>query len=60
MCKSGGNPQNILQSMIFAKNPVAMQAMQIVSQSGGDMRTAFYDLAAKKGVDPNSVLSMLK
>lgn len=46
--------------MVSAKNPRAMQAMQLIRASGGDMRAAFYNLAAQKGVDPNSVLSMLK
>lgn len=60
MFKSGGNPQNMLQSMIAAKNPKAVQAMQLVRAAGGDMRSAFYNLAAQKGVDPNTILNMLK
>lgn len=60
MCKSGGNPQSILQSMISAKNPRVLQAMQLVKSMGGDPKSAFYTLAAQKGVDPDSILSMLK
>lgn len=60
MFKGGGNPQGLLQSMISARNPNALQAMQIVQNSGGDMKAAFFKLAAEKGVDPNSILSMLK
>lgn len=46
--------------MISARNPNAMQAMQVIQSSGGDMKAAFFKLAAEKGVDPNSILSMLK
>lgn len=60
MCKAGGNPQNILQSMISARNPRVLQAMQLVKSMGGDPKSAFYNLAAQKGVDPDSILSMLK
>ena len=58
--KSGGNPSNMIQSMISAKNPQMAQVMQIVSSSGGDAKAAFYKLAAQKGVDPNAILSMLR
>lgn len=33
--------------MISAKNPRAIQAMQLIRASGGDMRAAFYNLAAQ-------------
>lgn len=56
--KRGQSPQSAIQSMIFAKNPQAMQAIQFASSFGGDFRTAFYKMAAQKGVDPNSILSM--
>jgi hypothetical protein len=58
--KSGGNPQNMMQSIISAKNPQMAQVMQLVNSMGGDPKAAFYQLAAQKGVDPNSILSMLK
>lgn len=60
MLKSGGNPQSMLQSMITAKNPKMMEVMQLVNSMGGNPKEAFYKLAAQKGVDPNSILSMLK
>lgn len=60
MYKSGGNAQNMLQSMLSAKNPQMAQAIQLVNSMGGDPKTAFYQLASQKGVDPNSILSMLQ
>lgn len=49
----------MLQNMMN-NNPQMKQVMDIVRQSGGDPKTAFYKMAKEKGVDPNSVLSMLK
>lgn len=58
----------IQQAVQFAKgNPMALmqgpqyqQAMQLIQQSGGDAKAAFYNLARQKGVDPDQLLSMLK
>lgn len=49
-----GNPMALMQG------PQYQQAMQLIQQAGGDARTAFYNLARQKGVDPDQVLSMLK
>lgn len=59
MVRSSRNPQTMLQNMMN-NNPQMKQVMDIVRQSGGDPKTAFYKMAKEKGVDPNSVLSMLK
>lgn len=59
MVRSAGNPQAMLQSMV-QNNPQMRQVMDIVNQSGGDPKTAFYKMAEEKGVDPDQVLSMLK
>lgn len=59
MVRSAGNPQAMLQSMV-QNNPQMKQVMDIVSQSGGDPKTAFYKMAEEKGVDPEQVLSMLR
>ena len=59
MVRSSRNPQTMLQNMMN-NNPQMKQVMDIVKQSGGDPKTAFYKMAKEKGVDPNSVLSMLK
>lgn len=59
MVRSAGNPQAMLQS-IAQNNPQMKQVMDIVGQSGGDPKAAFYRMAEEKGVDPEQILSMLK
>ena len=53
--KTATNPKQALM-----QNPQMQQVMQLVQQSGGDPKTAFYKLAEQKGVDPQSVLDALK
>lgn len=57
--QSAGNPQAMLQS-IAQNNPQMKQVIDIVGQSGGDPKAAFYKMAEEKGVDPEQILSMLK
>ena len=59
MINSAGNPQAMMNQMI-ANNPQFKQVMDLINQSGGDPRKAFYALAEQKGVDPNDILSMMK
>lgn len=53
------NPRMALESMIQS-NPQIQNVMDIVRQNGGDAKTAFYNLAKQKGVDPNEILNMLR
>ena len=46
--------------MMAEKNPKIIEVMQLVNSMGGNPKEVFYKLAAQKGVDPNSILSMLK
>lgn len=57
--KSSGNPNAILGELL-AKNPQMNDVLKCINEHGGDPRTAFYSLAKEKGVDPNSILQMLK
>lgn len=59
MVRSAGNPQAMIQSMAQS-NPQLRQVMDIVNQSGGDPKAAFYKMAQEKGVDPEQILSMLR
>ena len=59
MMQNGGNLQSMLQSLI-ASNPQMGQVMNLVQQYNGDAKSAFYDLAKQKGVDPNEIINMLK
>ena len=51
-----GNPQGVL-NQLMQNNP---QVRQVMALANGDPKTAFYSLAKQKGVDPNSILNMLK
>ena len=41
-------------------NPQIAKALEIVKQNGGDPSKAFYNLVGKSGIDPNTVLNILK
>ena len=59
MVRSAGNPQAMIQ-FIAQNNPQMKQVMDIVHQSGGDPKAAFYKMAEEKGVNPEQILEMLK
>lgn len=54
-CKMASNPLQYIQGM-----PQMIGVLNAVQQSGGDAQQLFYKLAKQKGVDPQSVLDMLK
>ena len=47
-------------SQLMGNNPQMKQVMDIIQQSGGDPKAAFYKLAEQKGINPQDVLDMLK
>ena len=51
-----GNPQGVL-NQLMQNNP---QVRQVMALANGDPKTAFYSLAKQKGIDPNTILNMLK
>ena len=53
------NPTDLIRNMMLS-NPRMKNAMGIIQQMGGDPKTAFYNLAQQKGVDPESILSQLR
>ena len=59
MAKSFGSEEAFLQNLVKS-NPSVKPIVDLIGQHGGDARAAFYDLAAQKGVDPNSVLALLR
>lgn len=59
LVKNAGNPTAMLQEMV-QNNPQMRQVFDIVNQSGGDPKQAFYKLAEQKGIDPEQVLQMLR
>lgn len=59
LVKSAQNPQAML-NQIIQNNPQMKQVIDLVNQSGGDPKTAFYQMAKAKGVDPEQILAMLR
>lgn len=56
--RNSPNPQMALQSVIQA-NPAYQNVLNYINQNGGDARTAFYNLAQEKGIDPTQITQML-
>lgn len=59
MVKASQNPQAMLQQ-IAQTNPKMREVMDLVNASGGDARSVFYKMASERGVDPESILRMLR
>lgn len=57
--RGSGNPMMAINQMA-GSNPAIRQALDYVNANGGDARAAFYKLAQERGIDPNSILDMLK
>lgn len=51
---------NAAMQTLMRQNPQVAQVMQVIQQNGGDPKTAFYNTARQKGVDPEQILSMLR
>lgn len=56
MMKSFGNPNLLIQNAM-SQNP---ELKSVVDAANGDYKKAFFNLAEKKGVDPNEIISALK
>ena len=56
--KNSSNPNAIMQQLLTS-NPRFQEVRNYINQNGGDAKTAFYNLAAQKGVDPNNFLNQL-
>ena len=59
MAKASRNPMAAIQQMSQG-NPQLQQVLQVVQQNGGDAKTAFYNMAKQKGVNPDDVLKQLQ
>ena len=57
--KNSPNPNAAMQQ-ILSSNPQFQNVVNYINQNGGDAKTAFYNMAAQKGIDPNSILSKLR
>lgn len=59
MVRASQNPQAMLQQ-IAQTNPKMREVMGMVNANGGDARSTFYKMASERGVDPESILRMLR
>ena len=57
--KNSSNPTKMMEKMLTS-NPNFQGVVNYINQNGGDAKTAFYNLAAQKGVDPNTILNQLR
>lgn len=57
--RNSPNPNQAMQQLLNS-NPQYQNVMQYIIQNGGDAKSAFYNMAAQRGVDPNSILSQLR
>ena len=55
MAQAMSNPQVAIQQMA-QNDPRVKNVLDLVSQSGGDAKTLFYQVAQQRGVDPQPVL----
>lgn len=59
MMQNSKNPQAMFGTLMN-QNPQMQEVMGIINQYGGDARTAFYETAKARGVDPNQIINMLR
>lgn len=57
--RNSPNPNQAMQQLLNS-NPQYQGIMEYINQNGGDAKSAFYNMAAQRGVDPNSILSQLR
>lgn len=57
--RNSPNPNAAMQTALNS-NPMLKGVADLINQNGGDAKTAFYNLAAQRGVDPNLILSRLR
>ena len=57
--KNNPNPQQLLLNYIQS-NPQAQNIYNILQNSNKSPKELFYQLASQKGIDPNTILQLLK
>ena len=57
--RSSGNPQ-MMFNQIMAQNPQIKEIVDFVNANGGDFEKMYYQMADKKGVNPDDILSQLR
>lgn len=57
--RNSPSPDQTMQQLLN-NNPQYQNVMNYIDRTGGDARSAFYNLAAQIGVDPEQILSQLR
>lgn len=57
--RNSPNPNAAMQNLVMT-DPRFQNVINYINQNGGDAKSAFYNMAARKGVDPNSILNQLR
>ncbi len=57
--KNTRNPQQLLMNMA-QNNPDVKKTLDLIKMSNKHPRELFYETAKQRGVDPNTILNMLK
>ena len=57
--RHSSNPNEAMQQLLI-NNSNFRWVMTYINQNGGNAKTAFYNMAAQKGVDPNTILNQLR
>lgn len=57
--RSSNNPNQTMQELL-CNNPNFQAIMAYINQNGGNAKAAFYNMAAQKGVNPDTVLNKLR
>lgn len=57
--RNSPNPDVAMQNLINS-SPQLQGIMQYINQNGGDAKSAFYNMAAQQGVDPNPIINQVR
>ena len=57
--QNSANPNQLIQQLM-STNPQVSNIMKEIQMNGGDAKSLFYTKAKQVGVDPESILSMLR
>ena len=57
--KGAKSPQQLLQNMMM-QNPQYQNLMNYANQFNGDYKSAFYQMANSRGIDPNEIINFMK
>lgn len=57
--RNSPDPNAAMQQLMMT-NPSMQNAMNYIQQNGGNAKAAFYNMAAAKGIDPESILKFLR